>query len=138
MDPAAELAAVIEPTVYRSWKARELHEYDGWELRFADGFARRCNSVHATGPSTVPISEKLAVCRRWYAERAVDLVVRQTPASEDGLDDTLAAAGFALECPTDVMVGSVGEPVAEFEATSAPTPSPSAKESTSVGRSCPR
>jgi len=120
VDPV-RLAAIIEPTLYRSWKAREMHEYDGWQLRFADGFARRCNSVYPAGQSTLPILEKLQVCRRWYAQRGLDLLVRQTPASEDGLDEVLAASGFTLECPTDVMVGSVGKGGGELEVTPVPT-----------------
>ncbi len=105
---ALELARTIEDSVYRSWKARLCVEYDGWQLRYADGFSRRGNSVYPAVSSTLPHGEKLEWCRRWYGERGLDLVIRQTIATEPGLDRVLAEAGFTLEGHTHVMVGEVG------------------------------
>jgi GNAT superfamily N-acetyltransferase len=102
------LALEIEPCVYRSWKARECAEYDGWELRYADGFSRRGNSVFPAGRSRIPHEEKLDWCREWYRKRGLGLVLRQTPATEPGLDEILEAEGFSREGVTDVMVGGVG------------------------------
>lgn len=103
-----ELALEIEPCVYRSWRARECAEYDGWELRYADGFSRRGNSVFPAGSSSIPLNEKLDWCREWYRERGLGLVIRQTPATEPGLDELLEAEGFSREGVTHVMVGEVG------------------------------
>ncbi len=33
------LVREIEAAAYRAWPAREMIEYDGWQLRFADGFS---------------------------------------------------------------------------------------------------
>ena len=107
MDPF-QLAREIEPSVYRSWKARECVEYDGWQLRYADGFSRRGNSVFPAEQSTLPLIEKLDWCRSWYRERALELVIRQTPATEAGLDDVLETSGFSREGNTDVMVAELG------------------------------
>ncbi|MDJ0496609.1 MAG: GNAT family N-acetyltransferase [Acidimicrobiia bacterium] len=93
----------IEAAAYRAWPARELVEYDGWELRFADGFSRRGNSVYPARPSKLPLSEKLNWCRNWYRDRGEPLLVRQTPATEAGLDEVLADSGFTLEGRTLVM-----------------------------------
>ena len=109
MKDPIELARDIERSVYRSWKARECVEYDGWELRYADGFSRRGNSVYPVRESLLPYGEKLDWCRRWYADRGLDLVVRQTVASEAGLDDVLDEAGFTREGHTHVMVADMGE-----------------------------
>jgi ribosomal protein S18 acetylase RimI-like enzyme len=100
--PFARIAE-IEAATYRCWPAAEVVEYDGWQLRYADGFSRRANSVYPAAPSTLDLGLKLDWCRSWYAERGLDLVVRQTPATEPGLDDVLAERGFTEEGRTDVM-----------------------------------
>ena len=115
-----ELARTIETTAYRSWKPRECVEYDGWELRFADGFSRRGNSVYPIGASTLPHDEKLDWCRRWYDRRDLDLVFRQTVATEPGLDDVLDAAGFTMEGRTHVMVGAAGSGPVGIDVSSTP------------------
>ncbi|MDJ0665476.1 MAG: GNAT family N-acetyltransferase [Acidimicrobiia bacterium] len=112
----------IESAQYRSWKARECVEYDGWQLRFADGFSRRGNSVYPAEVSTVPLSVKLDFCRDWYRERSLDLVVRQNPATEPGLDERLAAAGFTPEGDTDVMTATIGRRSGGLEVADAPLP----------------
>ncbi len=104
-----ELARQIEPTAYRSWSAREVTLYDGWELRYSDGFSRRGNSVFPAAASRLPHSEKLEWCRAWYSDRGLDLVVRQTIATEPGLDAVLADAGFTIEGHTDVMTRALAE-----------------------------
>ncbi len=116
-----ELARSIERSSYRSWKARECVEYDGWQLRYADGFSRRGNSVYPEAGSTLPHGEKLEWCRRWYKQRGLGLVVRQTIASESGLDTVLEAGGFTAEGRTDVLVGPVRPQVAQLEVDPAPT-----------------
>ncbi len=112
----------IESAAYRSWKANECADYDGWQLRFADGFSRRGNSVYPAEPSSLPLSEKLDHCRDWYRQRGLDLVVRQTPATEPGLDEQLAATGFTHEGSTDVMVADVGERPSSLEVVAEPSP----------------
>lgn len=107
MTPIAGLVAEIEMAAYRSWPARHLEEYDRWQLRYADGFSRRANSVYPAGVSTLDYDTKLAYCRGWFRQRGMGLVVRRTPGSEAGLDDALAERGFGLEGRTDVMVADL-------------------------------
>ena len=104
---AADLIASIEAAAYRSWPAREIVDYDGWQLRYANGFSRRGNSVYPSGPSSIELARKLQWCRDWYADKGLDLVVRQTPATEDGLDERLEALGFTTEGRTNVMVAEL-------------------------------
>ena len=104
-----ESVAEIEAAAYRAWPARETVEYDGWQLRFADGFSRRGNSVYPARRSALSHDEKLDWCRSWYLDRGAPLIVRQTPASEAGLDRVLSGAGFTLEGRTVVMRADLGE-----------------------------
>lgn len=100
--------AQIERAAYRAWPAREAFQYDGWLLRYGDGFSRRINSVAATESSTRPLDEKLGRSRRWYAERGLPLLFRITPGVEEDLDAALDERGFTAEGHTVVMVRSVG------------------------------
>ncbi len=102
-----DLATVrsIESAAYNSWPARERIDFDGWQLRFADGFSRRGNSVYPAANSTLALSDKLDWCRRWYVDRGLNLVVRQNPATEEGLDAYLEDRGFSFEGKTNVMTG---------------------------------
>ncbi|MCP4305792.1 MAG: GNAT family N-acetyltransferase [bacterium] len=99
--------AEVEKAAYRSWPAREMVEHDGWQLRYADGFSRRGNSVYPARRSTIELAEKLPWCRDWYRARGLDLVIRQTPATEEGLDERLEAMGLSAEGRTNVMVGEL-------------------------------
>lgn len=118
-----ELVEQVESAAYRSWPARELEEYDGWQLRYADGFSRRGNSVYPARASTLAYHEKLEWCGDWYRQRGLDLVVRQTPASEHGLDTVLADLGFALEGRTHVMIADVAAMPTDADADLADEPS---------------
>lgn len=99
------LVAEIEQASYLAWPARETVSYDGWLLRYGDGFSRRINSV-AAGASTLPIDEKLGHCRRWYRERGLPLLFRITPATPDEFDAELARRSLAAEGRTIVMTRS--------------------------------
>jgi N-acetylglutamate synthase len=103
-EAGVDLIREIEQVAFRAWVPFETEEYDGWLLRYAGGFSRRSNSVYPEAASTLRLGEKLEYCRDWYAARGLGLVVRQTPASEAGIDARLEELGFTFECPTDVMV----------------------------------
>lgn len=107
MTVSLDLIREVEASAYRCWPAAEVLEYDGWQLRYADGFSRRANSVYPAERSTLDLGLKLEFCRRWYADRGLDLVVRQNPATEPGLDDVLRDHGFSQEGGTFVMVAAV-------------------------------
>ncbi len=102
-----DLIAEIEAAAYRSWPAAEVVDYDGWELRFAHGFSRRGNSVYPLELSTIGHEQKLEWCRQWYERHSLDLVIRQTVATEPGLDEVLAQQGFTEEGRTKVLVADL-------------------------------
>jgi len=101
------LIAQIESATYSSWPAKELVEYDGWQLRFADGFSRRANSLLPIGKSRLDLDAKLSFSAGWFEQRGMGLVVRCTPSCEPGVDEALARRGFAREGDTCVMVADL-------------------------------
>lgn len=113
----------IEAASLRAWPALEEAEVDGWVLRFADGFSKRANSVQPFAGPRAFLAERVRRCEMWYAERGRPCIFRLTQFSEEGLDSYLAARGYGLVEPTDVLVGSAlhllgGHPDAELSAVS--------------------
>lgn len=76
--------------------------YDGWLLRFAEGYTKRANSVNVIGKSTLPIEEKVAYCEEKYAEQNLPAVFKIAPMAAE-LDSFLAERGYSAVDKTNVM-----------------------------------
>lgn len=76
--------------------------YDGWLLRFAEGYTKRANSVNVIGKSTLPIEEKVAYCEEKYAEQNLPVVFKIAPMAAE-LDTLLAERGYSDVDKTNVM-----------------------------------
>ncbi len=94
----------VEEASLNAAQPREQLLVDGWLLRFSPGKARRARSVQAIAAGTLPLADKLALCRRWYERFRLPMLVRVTPFSQPAsLDDRLADAGFVGYDETRVM-----------------------------------
>jgi len=83
--------------MFRARPSLETVEFDGWVLRFANGYTKRANSVNPHFDSTRPVAEKIARCEMHYAERGLPTIFRLTAFSRPAaLDSTLADAGYGL------------------------------------------
>lgn len=78
--------------------------FDGWVLRFADGYTNRANSVNPLYLSSIPIEEKIAFCEDSYTAQGLPTVFKLTPLSADALDKTLEMKGYEKVTPTNIMV----------------------------------
>ena len=98
----------VEEAGLNAAQPREQLLVDGWLLRFSPGKARRARSVQAIAAGTLPLGDKLALCRRWYERFGLPLLIRLTPFSQPAsLDDRLADAGFIGYDETRVMTCSL-------------------------------
>ena len=86
----------IEEASLRAWPALSDSDFDGWRLRFAQGYTRRANSVTPLGPSRLVVEDKIATCERLYAERGLPPIFRLTPFAPPDLDDVLARRGYRV------------------------------------------
>jgi hypothetical protein len=93
----------IEEASLRAWPALTDSDFDGWRLRFADGYTRRANSITPLAPSRLALSDKIATCERLYAERGLPAIFRLTPFAPPDLDATLAARGYGLGDCVEVL-----------------------------------
>jgi ribosomal protein S18 acetylase RimI-like enzyme len=81
--------------------------FDGWVLRFADGYTNRANSVNPIYPSAMPIEEKLSRCEEIYKSQGLPTTYKLTPLSFQLLDKVLDTKGYEKVMPTNVMINTI-------------------------------
>lgn len=100
----------------RAWRPVESERLGAWELRAADGFTRRANSVLPLGDPGVPLDEALAAVRGWYAARGLPAYV-QTATGAEGTQERLCAElerhGWVREVTAELWVAPLA-PVADL------------------------
>ena len=101
----------IEEAALRAWPAHVDSDFDGWRLRFADGYTRRANSVTPLGPSRLSLEDKIATCERLYAERGLPAIFRLTPFASPELDELLERRGYRKTDETEVRVRPLDRPL---------------------------
>ncbi|UCF69781.1 MAG: GNAT family N-acetyltransferase [candidate division WOR-3 bacterium] len=93
-----------EEIAMNAWPALENVLYDGWVLRFANGYTRRANSINPIYRSTMDVSAKLARCEEIYSQRGLRTIFKMTEAVFPGnLDHLLDGKGYAREAETSVQ-----------------------------------
>lgn len=93
-----ETIARFERLSADAWPSLETVAYDGWLVRFSEGYTKRANSVIPLRRGTIPIEEKVAECERMYSERGLDTTFKLTAASMPAaLDGFLDRRGYARE-----------------------------------------
>ncbi|HEX2947465.1 MAG TPA: GNAT family N-acetyltransferase [Clostridia bacterium] len=97
----AEFIREIEEFAMNAWPSLQTRLYDGWVLRFADGYTKRANSVNPLYSSTLSLSEKIKFCESEYRSRNIPVVFKLTPASMPGdIDRVLESRGYSREDET--------------------------------------
>jgi ribosomal protein S18 acetylase RimI-like enzyme len=94
----------IEEASLNAWPALRQILFDGWILRFANGYTKRANSVNPLYGSSLDIHEKIDVCEKLYAEQGLRPVFRLTPfSSPPDLDQVLESRTYRVADPTFVL-----------------------------------
>lgn len=99
------MITLLEELAMNAWPSLQTMVYDGWLLRFAEGYTRRANSVHPLYRSTLALGEKLEACEALYRARQQPVVFKMTPAACPAeLDAALAERGYRSEAATSVQL----------------------------------
>lgn len=94
----------IEELSLSAWPALRQVVIDGWLLRFAGGYTRRCNSVQPLYAGTEHLERKIAACGEQYARERLPLIFKMTAAAQPAeLDGLLARSGYKATAYTSVQ-----------------------------------
>lgn len=94
----------LEALSANAWNAPYSNVYDGWLIRYANGYTRRANAVLPLYPSKLPLADKLAYCEQFYMQRALPTYFKITEASEPAaLDGVLSDFGYTASAHTSVQ-----------------------------------
>ena len=83
--------------------ALKIMQYDGWIMRFSNGYTGRANSISLIYPSTIPLEEKISYCEKCYEKQGLPANFKLTENDKE-LSDLLARRGYQIVTPTDVML----------------------------------
>jgi GNAT superfamily N-acetyltransferase len=94
----------LEEISFNAWPALRTVYYDGWVIRFANGYSRRANSVNPIYRSKVAIDEKIRRCEQLYGSVGQKVIFKLTDAVfPENLDTVLELKGYELDAPTSVQ-----------------------------------
>lgn len=104
----------IEELSLNHWQPLSTLLYDGWVLRFADGYTKRANSINPIHYSTCDLNTKIKECEKIYSTNHLTTTFKITPFVHPlHLDDTLEEMGYSLIDTTSVQtlnLDNISEP----------------------------
>lgn len=105
-----DLIRQIEEISMNCWPSLQTVLYDGWVIRFAEGFTKRSNSVNPIYASNLDIDAKIERCQRLYRERGLPVCYKITDIAQPaGLDVILAGKGYARENEISVQLADLDD-----------------------------
>ena len=66
----------IEEASLNSWPALQQMLFDGWIIRFSNGYTKRANSVTPLYTSLLPSQEKIVACENLYHQKQLPTIFR--------------------------------------------------------------
>ncbi len=69
----------IEEASFNAWPALNMLLYDGWLLRFANGYTKRANSVNGLYRGSLQTEMKIDYCETVYTKQRLRPIFRLTP-----------------------------------------------------------
>lgn len=77
--------------------------YDGWVLRYSNGYTYRGNSINPLYSSTIDLKDKIKYCEDKYFKRGLPCVYKMTESVDRVLDISLKNQGYTIEKCADIM-----------------------------------
>ncbi|MCR4928490.1 MAG: GNAT family N-acetyltransferase, partial [Lachnospiraceae bacterium] len=85
----------LEKKAADGWAANEISEYDGWEMRFGNGYTGRANSVSVFEDSTKRMEDKVVYCENLYKAHGLPCNFKVTEVDKE-LSDFLLNRGYKV------------------------------------------
>ncbi len=100
----------LEELSFNAWPALQTKLYDGWILRFANGYTKRANSINPLYHSTLQLQEKIKKCENEYEKQNLPVVFKLTHDSHPrGIDNELEKRNYIRLDETSVRVLKMSE-----------------------------
>ncbi|MBN1302870.1 MAG: GNAT family N-acetyltransferase [Anaerolineales bacterium] len=95
----------IEELAMNAWPTHKTVNYDGWILRFAEGYTRRANSVNPLYSSNLPVEEKIEFCEQLYQAKGIEIAYKMTTSClPKDLDAHLERRGYRITAQTNIDI----------------------------------
>jgi len=95
----------IEELSLNHWPSLSTLLYDGWLLRFANGYTKRANSISPIYDSTYDLQQKIDECEKLYRDQQLPVIYKITPfVNPTHLDEVLAERGYTQLDVTSVQL----------------------------------
>ncbi|MCM3786237.1 GNAT family N-acetyltransferase [Neobacillus mesonae] len=94
----------IEELSLNHWQPLSTLLYDGWVLRFADGYTKRANSINPIHYSTCELNHKIKECEKIYSQNQLPVIYKISPFVEPAhLDSILESMRYSVLDITSVQ-----------------------------------
>jgi hypothetical protein len=95
---------IIEELNLNNWQPLSTLLYDGWVLRFSNGYTKRANSINPIHYSTYDLNQKIKECEKIYSNNDLRTTFKITPfVKPENLDDILEEKDYSLIDSTSVQ-----------------------------------
>lgn len=95
----------IEQLSMNAWPGLQHIFYDGWILRFANGYAKRANSVNPIYYSTDDVDKKIQNSEKFFYSKGITPVFKMTPSVyPENLDGLLSEKGYKTADYTSIQI----------------------------------
>jgi len=94
---------LYEELSFNAHPALQTQFYDGWVLRFANGYTNRANSINLIYPSAIDLKIKIAECEKRYFMHGLPAAYKLLDCYSANIDRALEENGYDKIMPTYVM-----------------------------------
>lgn len=84
----------IEELTINAFPALHTEIYDGWILRFSNGYTYRANCICPIYSSDISLSEKIHHCENKYLSKGISPIFKVTSDTDDEIDKILEGKGY--------------------------------------------
>ena len=98
------MVRLLEELSLNALPALQTHFYDGWVLRFANGYSRRPNSVQPLYPSILDVNQKIDYCEAMYHDHGLNTIFKLTGTEQPpDLEVALIRRGYVADGRTSMQ-----------------------------------
>jgi len=94
----------LEEIAINAFPAIKSEIYDGWLLRFSNGYTYRANCINPIFESNIDLSTKIRYCESKYFSQGLPTVYKMTEFSPPELDGHLNKLGYQTRKQANIMI----------------------------------